>query len=153
MQELIDQYLAGPVVLRDATVGLTPSQLAAHPIPSKWSIAEVVCHLADFEIVYADRIKRVLAEEKPALLSGDPDRFAADLIYDKRNIAEELSLIEAIRRHLAVILQNCSASKFQRVGLHSQDGELTLETLLQRVTAHIPHHVPFIVEKRRAMGL
>ena len=46
---------------------MTQEQLIARPIPGKWSTLEVVCHLADFEIVYADRIKRVIAENEPTL--------------------------------------------------------------------------------------
>ena len=52
-------------------------QLVARPIPGKWSTLEVICHLADFEIVYTDRIKRVIAENEPTMFAGDPDQFAA----------------------------------------------------------------------------
>ncbi len=72
MNSPIDNYLDGPQVLRKAVAGMTPEQLAARPIPGKWSTLEVVCHLADFEIVYADRIKRVIAEDEPTLFGGDP---------------------------------------------------------------------------------
>jgi hypothetical protein len=50
------------------------------------------------------------------------------------------------------ILRVLNPEDFQRRGAHSRDGALTLEILLQRITAHIPHHVRFIDEKRRAMG-
>ena len=53
---LIANYLDGPKVLRKAVVGMSPEQLAARPIPGKWSTLEVICHLADFEIVGADRM-------------------------------------------------------------------------------------------------
>jgi hypothetical protein len=60
--QLINDYLAGPQLLRKAVAGLSREQLLARPIPGKWSTLEVVCHLADFEIVCADRLKRVVAE-------------------------------------------------------------------------------------------
>jgi hypothetical protein len=50
---------------------MSQEQLIARPIPGKWSTLEVVCHLADFEIVFADRIKRVIAENEPALFGGN----------------------------------------------------------------------------------
>ncbi|MEI8372264.1 MAG: DinB family protein [Planctomycetota bacterium] len=56
---LIDSYLDGPQLLRKAVAGMSQEQLVARPIPGKWSTLEVVCHLADFEIVCGDRIKRV----------------------------------------------------------------------------------------------
>jgi uncharacterized damage-inducible protein DinB len=59
--------------------GLSDEQLDAVPIPGKWSIRLVVCHIADFELVYADRMKRVIAETQPTFFGGDPDTFAAGL--------------------------------------------------------------------------
>ena len=149
---LIDNYLDGPQLLRKAVAGMSQEQLVARPIPRKWSTLEVICHLADFEIVYADRIKRVIAENDPTLFGGDPDGFAARLAYHQRNAEEELLLIEAIRKQVARILRTVKLDDFQRRGIHSESGPLTLETLVQRITSHIPHHVRFIEEKRKAMA-
>jgi hypothetical protein len=152
MLYLIESYRAGPQVIRTAVAGMTQEQLTARPIPGKWSTMEVICHLADFEIVYADRIKRVIAENEPTLFGGDPDVFAARLAYHERNSEEELQLIELIRKQVAQILGTLKPEDFQRRGIHSESGPLTLETLLQRITGHIPHHVLFIDEKRKAMA-
>jgi len=149
---LINDYLAGPATLRHAIAGMTPDQLNAAPIPGKWSTRQVICHIADFEPVYADRIKRVIAEDQPLLLSGDPDQFAAKLAYDQRDLDTELQLIETVRKHLASILRTLPVETFQRAGKHSHDGLLTIETLLTRITGHIPHHVKTIADKRAAMG-
>jgi hypothetical protein len=149
---LIDNYLDGTQLLRKAVAGMSQEQLIAHPIPGKWSALEVICHLADFEIVYADRIKRVIAENEPTLFGGDPDVFAARLAYHQRNAEEELLLIETIRKQVARILRTLNHDDFQRRGIHSESGPLTLETLVQRITGHIPHHVLFIDEKRKAMA-
>ena len=148
---LIADYLAGPAALRQAIQGMTPAQLNAAPIPGKWSTRQVICHIADFEPVYADRIKRVIAEDEPLLMSGDPDQFAAKLAYDQRDLEIELQLIEVVRRHLASILRTLPAETFQRAGKQSRDGLLTIETLLTRIAGHIPHHVQTIAEKRAAL--
>ena len=150
---IIDNYLDGPGILRKAVAGMTPEQLVARPIPGKWSTLEVICHLADFEIVYADRIKRVIAENEPTLFGGDPDAFAARLAYQQRDAEEELQLVEIIRKQVARILRSLSSDDFQRRGIHSESGPLTLETLVQRITGHIPHHVRFIEEKRKALAV
>ena len=63
--QLIDDYLAGPQKLRAAVAGMTAEQLDARPIPGKWSTKQVICHVADYEPVYVDRMKRVIAEEQP----------------------------------------------------------------------------------------
>jgi hypothetical protein len=148
---LIEQYLAGPSLLRRAIAGMTREQLLARPIPGKWSTQEVVCHLADYEPIYADRMKRVIALKEPELLKGDPGLFAARLAYDRRDTEEELALIELTRKQMARILRALTTEDFQRKGGHSRDGALTLEVLLQRITAHIPHHVRFIEEKKRGL--
>jgi uncharacterized damage-inducible protein DinB len=151
MQDLIRSYLAGPQQLRDAVAGMTESQLDSTPVPGKWSTRQVICHIADFEPVYADRMKRVIAEDHPALASGDPDLFAARLAYNVRSVEVELGLIDIVRRQMAEILETLPLEAYQRVGRHSRDGDLTLETLLRRITGHIPHHLPFIAEKRAAL--
>lgn len=150
---LIEQYLAGPDLLRRALAGMTKAQLLAKPIPGKWSAHEVVCHLADYEPIYADRMKRVIALEEPELLKGDPGLFATRLAYDQRDVEEELALIELTRKQMARILRTRRPEDFQRRGGHSRDGTLTLEVLLQRITNHIPHHVRFIEEKRQALSI
>ncbi len=151
LDQLVVEYLAGPLLLRRAVAGLSPEQLRARPVPGRWLTLEVVCHLSDFEAVYADRMKRVIAEQEPPLRSGDPDLFAASLAYQSRDLGEELALIEATRRQMARILQAVPPPTFQRTGIHSSDGPITLETLLRRITAHIPHHVRFIDQKRKSL--
>ena len=151
-EALIAEYLAGPGLLRRAVSGITRDQLLARPIPGKWSTQGVVCHVADYEPIYADRMKRVFALTEPELLKGDPGLFAARLAYGQRDVGEEMALIEITRKQMARILRALNPEDFQRRGGHSRDGALTLEVLLQRITAHIPHHVHFIEEKRRALA-
>jgi uncharacterized damage-inducible protein DinB len=150
---LIDDYAAGPQRLRDAIAGMSPEQIDAIPVPGKWSTRQVICHLADFEPVYADRMKRALAEDEPTVFGGDPDAFAACLGYEHRDIEEELRLIESIRNHMARILRTLPPEAFDRTVNHSEDGPISLRTLLERITNHIPHHVQFIEEKKRCLGL
>ncbi|MCA9171455.1 MAG: DinB family protein [Planctomycetales bacterium] len=148
---LIDEYLSGPKRLRTAIQGMSPEQLDAAPIEGRWSTRQVICHIADFEPVYVDRMKRVIAEHEPMMFGGDPDEFAASLAYAERDLENELKLIEIIRVHMASILRTVPTEEFQRKGVHSQEGPLTLETLLRRITRHIFHHVKFIEEKRAAL--
>lgn len=151
--QLIDEYTRGPKLLREAVAGMTCEQLTAQPIAGKWSTLQVIAHLADFEPVYGDRMKRILAENEPTLFGGDPDKFAAKLAYQERNLETELCLIECVRKQMATILRTVADSDFQRVGRHSEAGPLTLRTFLERITGHIPHHLPFIMEKRRSLGV
>jgi hypothetical protein len=155
-QAMINAYLDGIEVLRRAIAGMTPEQLVARPVPGRWSTMEVVCHLADFEPIYADRMKRVIATDRPLLLSAGREAFARSLAYQERDIGEELALIEVTRKQMARILWNVAQDAQERVGIYRHEGqeeEWSLSRLLEMITGHIPHHAAFIAEKRRALGI
>jgi len=78
--QLIDDYISGPALLRQAVAGMTQEQLVARPIPGKWSTLEVICHLADFEIVGAGQTHRVLARDA---IRGGPLTIFRGLAYRK----------------------------------------------------------------------
>lgn len=153
LTKLIDDYVAGITTLRHAVAGMNREQLAARPIAGKWSTLEVVCHLADFDPILADRMKRIIAEERPTLLGADENRFAAALAYEQRDLEEELKIIEVTRLQMARILRAQPEAVLTRVGVHNERGPLSLEKMLSISAGHIPHHVKFIVEKRQALGL
>ncbi|MBY0528082.1 MAG: DinB family protein [Gemmataceae bacterium] len=150
---LIEPYLAGARTLRQAVAGMTREQLLARPVAGKWSTLEVVCHLTDFEPIYGDRMKRVIAEDRPSILGADEQRFAAALAYHERELEEELAIVDRTRQQMARILRTLPASAWERVGVHNEAGPLTLKDLMTRATNHIGHHVKFIAEKRKALGL
>lgn len=153
LTQLITDYLDGVQLVREAVRGMSREQLLARPIVGKWSTLEVLCHLGDFEPIYADRMKRVIALERPLLQGADEKHFAAALAYHERDAEEELTLIERTRSQMARILRTLPAEALRREGVHSEYGPITLEQLLGYGIRHIRHHVPFIHEKRRALGL
>lgn len=149
---LIDAYAQGSTILRASLQTVNRLQLDLRPVAGKWSIREVVCHLADSEIVYADRMKRVLAEDNPMFFEADPEQFRKALYAKSRSIENELNVVTLIREHMSPILSSIDPNDFHRTGQHSLDGQMTLMTLLQRITSHIPHHVRFIDEKIAAFA-
>ncbi|HEY2414299.1 MAG TPA: DinB family protein [Pirellulaceae bacterium] len=151
--QLISDYSAGPQLLRDVMKGMTREQMLARPVAGKWSTLEVVCHIADFEIVTADRIKRVIAEERPTLPDGDENLFAKGLVYHSRELEDELQVIGSIRAQVSRILRTLKEADFDRIGNHSAAGPLTLAQLVERGANHIRHHVKFVEEKRKALGI
>jgi uncharacterized damage-inducible protein DinB len=153
MTKLIDDYLSGTAQLRAAVTGMTRQQALARPVADKWSTLETVCHLADFDPILADRMKRVIAESEPQLIGADENHFAAALAYHERDLEEELTIIERTRSQLARILRTLPESALQRAGQHNERGRVTLENLLTNAINHIPHHVAFIRAKRQALGL
>jgi uncharacterized damage-inducible protein DinB len=150
---LLDAYLAGPPMLRQAVSGLSQQQLVSRPVSGKWSTLEVVCHLVDSDQAWIHRMKRVIAEERPLLIGYDERRFAAALAYHEHNLEEELAIFEQARQQMARIMRTLPADAWNRAGVHSELGLITLQQHLQVEVDHVPHHVKFIAEKRRALGL
>lgn len=152
--ELADQYLAGSATLRKAVAGMTREQLVARPVPGRWSTLEVVAHIADFDPVLAERMKRIIALNKPPLLIGaDENLFMKTLAYHDRDIEEELTLVEVTRKQMARIIRTLTPEQLQQTGCHAERGLVTLEKIIQTATNHIPHHLKFIEEKRTALGV
>ena len=151
--ELVTDYLDGAKQLRAAAGGLTPQQATERPIPGKWSVLEVVCHLADFEPIYVDRMKRIIALERPLLIGADEVLFAKNLAYHHRDLEEELATIDLARRGFARVLRSLPETVLQRTGVHNERGMTTLEEMLVLCNKHLRHHTAFVVEKRRALGL
>ena len=98
-------------------------------------------------------MKRVVAEERPLHIGYDERRFAAALGYQERDLEEELALFDLSRREMGRILRGLPNETWARQGVHNEQGLLTLEEHLQIEVDHVPHHLKFIAEKRRALGL
>src|SRR5262249_12195145 len=114
---------------------------------------ECVCHLADFEPVLVDRMKRIIALNKPLLIGADENLFLKSLAYNERDVEEELTLIEMTRKQMARIIRTLRPEQLEQTGGHNGRGLLTLEKVIQTATNHIPHHLKFIEEKRKALGI
>src|SRR5262245_62013723 len=150
---LIDDFATGPQLVRDAVKGMTRDQIIARPVPGKWSTLEVVTHLSDFEIVYADRIKRIIAENRPTLPDGDENAFAAHLAYQNRDLDDGRQVPGSIRAQVTRILRTLNDDDFSRIGVHAAAGPLSILQFVERVVDHVKHHVKFIGEKRKALGI
>jgi hypothetical protein len=154
VKNLVAEYLKGPAELRAAIKGMSAEQIAARPVPGRMTTLEVLCHLADFEAIMAERMKRVIAlGDTPLILAADENLFLKELHYADRDAAEELTLIEATRGQMGRILMKLPAEAYQKTGVHTQKGLLTLERVVQGAVNHVNHHLPFILEKRKSLGL
>jgi hypothetical protein len=151
--QLIAAYATGTDTLRKSVAGMSPQQLTARPIPGKWTTLECVAHIADFEPVLAERMKRIISHERPLLLVADENLFFTTLAYDHRDLEEELGVIDTTRKQMTRILKCLPKESANKAGIHSFKGLVTLEAVLTSAANHIPHHVKFIEEKRKALGV
>jgi DinB superfamily len=150
---LIEQYAKGPEILRKCVAGMSREHLTAKPVAGKWSTLDCVAHIADFEPILADRMMRVISHERPLLLVADENLFLQTLNYDGRDLEEELACIETLRKKMVRILKSLPAETEKRMGVHSFKGLISVEGVLTAAVNHIPHHVVFIEEKRKALGI
>ena len=151
-QQLIDQYEAGAPALAQAVEGLSQEDLLAFPIPGTWSIQQIVIHLMDSDLVLADRMKRVIAEDNPLLVGFKESRFAQDLFYELQPAGEAVRLFELNRRLMAVVLRQLPELAFHRIGTHNERGQMKLLDLLDGAVRHLEHHLAFLFAKRAKLG-
>jgi uncharacterized damage-inducible protein DinB len=149
--DLISAYEKGVEELRLAVAGMTVEQLRSRPVAGKWSTLEVVCHIADCEQFFADRIKRTVAMDRPLLLGADGFRYPQPLHYQDHDLGEELDLVAVTRRQVARTLRLVAPDAWQRTAVHSETGLVTLRQLLLHAINHLHHHLRFVAEKRAAM--
>lgn len=148
--DLIADYEQGINKLRQSVADLTPDQLRLRPIPGKWSILEVVCHIADCEQFFSERMKRTIAIDRPLLLGVDGSQYPEPLMYHQRDLDEELELVAVTRRQMVRILRLVPPHVWQKTAVHSETGLVSLRQLLLHGIRHLDHHLPFVAEKRAA---
>lgn len=151
--DLVAAYAAGADELRAAVAGLTADQLTARPVPGRWSTLEVVAHVADAELYFGERILRTLAMDNPLLMSVDEGPYPERLHYQELNLDDELALVAAVRRRVANVLRRQPADAWTRPAVHSATGVVTVRRLVLQATRHLRHHLPFVAEKRAALGV
>ncbi len=150
---VIDRYAEAGPLLRYAVSGLAPEHETATPGPGAWSLAQLVAHLLDTDLVFADRIKRVIAEDEPVLQAFDHEVWVERLGSADMPVAEAADLFAANRAWTARILRRCSDADFARAGRHSEHGRQTLAEILVKVTNHVDHHFRFLYTKRANLGV
>ncbi len=150
--EQIEHYSTGGQRLAQAIRGLSTVDLSVPSEPGKWSIGQVVLHLADAEAALSDRMKRVIATDNPFLLAWDENAFKAALHYDAQSVEDAATMVDLTRRQMARVLRKVHVSAFARVGTHSEDGRKTLLELMAGADLHLEHHLKFVAEKRERLG-
>src|SRR5688500_1000132 len=114
--EFIEHYEAGGEKLALSIRGLTREDLLCLPPADanvgRWSIQQVVVHCMDSDLVSADRMKRMIAEENPTLIGYDENKFAQHLFYDEQPAEEAAAVVDAHRKLFEIGRASCR----ERVG-------------------------------------
>lgn len=149
---LIAQYAAGYDEVARALQGFPPARLTAHPIPGKWSAAEIVHHLADSESAAAQRIRKLLAEDHAIIQGYDQETWATRLRYNERELAPALEAFRAARATTSQLLPGLSDADWAREGWHTESGRYSAETWLRIYAVHAHNHAAQIRRLKDALG-
>ena|ERR1700722_15937083 len=145
---LINAFEHGHHKMRQAIAGLTLEQMKAFPVPETWSIHQIVIHVADSDVIGADRMQRIIAMDNPILQAYDETLFTKNLHYHEQSVEDALKIMELNGRQMAKVLRCLTEAAFSRAGNHTEAGPITLTQMLHRCVNHVEHHLKFIQQKR-----
>src|SRR5262245_2219245 len=131
---------AAPDKLVQLTKGLTDDALSHKPAPGKWSIREIVAHLADDELVGAYRIRLILSSSGTAIQAFDQARWAETGRYNSIDLAVSLNLFRTLREANLSLFKLLSAEEWSRFGLHAERGKETLRDIARYYAGHDLNH-------------
>jgi hypothetical protein len=141
-----------PLALPRAVQGLSAQQLRKPERAGKWSIGQILQHLADSEVVWAWRMRLILAQDRPRLTGYDQDLWAERLRYDQADPADALELFRVLRRANLRLVDGASPADLKRTGMHAERGEESLEHLCRLYAGHDLLHLRQIERVRRAVA-
>ena len=143
---------ATPAALERATGGVDDALLKKPEREGKWSVAEVCAHLADSELVWGYRLRRVLAEERPKIIGYDQDLWADRLRYREARLADSLATFAALRTANLRLVRATTPADMGRVGVHTERGEESVAHMLKLYAAHDLVHLRQIERIKKAVG-
>ncbi len=115
---------------------LTDAELGTPEAPGKWSVAEVLQHLADSELVWGYRLRKVLAEDRPTLAGYDQDRWADRLGYADTDPVRALDVFATLRAANLALLRAASEADLDRVGVHAERGDESVRHIIRLYAGH-----------------
>ncbi len=133
--------------------GLTPEQQGRREGPGKWSYRHVFCHLADNEVVWAFRLRMVLAQDRPTLAGYDQDLWAERLRYGDADPDEAAREFAVIRRSNLRLLAAAAPEDLLRAGIHAERGEESVRQMMQLYAGHDLIHLRQLERIRRAVAV
>ena len=151
-KEPMEVLASTPAAITRAIRGLTNGQLHKSPIKGKWSITEIISHLTDGEIVFAYRLRKILAEPGCKIDSYDQNKWASNLQYGNADYKKKLMLFSAVRKTNVEILQALSPKELKRFGMHDERGKENLENMILLYAGHDMNHIKQIEEIRDRLG-
>jgi uncharacterized damage-inducible protein DinB len=147
---LLERFRRGPEVLTAVLTGVSAAEEDFVAASGKWSIRQIVAHVADAEMVGAHRLRQVIAEDNPTLIAYDQDAWTKNLDYARRQTQPSLDSFRRVRAENYELLKEVPLSAWKRTGNHTENGPMTLVRLLEGYTEHAESHARQLQEIREA---
>lgn len=152
-REPVEVLRETPAALARGVEGLSPDQLRRQEAPGKWSLAQVLQHLADSDLVWGWRVRLILSQDRPTITGYDQDQWATRLRYEDSDPAESLATFGVLRRDNVRLIERATPEDLQRVGVHSERGEESIAYLCRLYAGHDLSHLRQVNRIRTAVSL
>lgn len=127
--------------LSELIEGVPEAELQQRPKPEKWSVAEILAHLAEDEIVTAWRYRQMIETPGCQLAGFDQDLWAKLGNYRSRKASDSLELFRLLRRSNISMLERLTPEEWQRYGIHAERGRITVQELAHHMAGHDTNHL------------
>jgi uncharacterized damage-inducible protein DinB len=120
---------------------LSKKQLTRRPAPEKWSIAEILAHLADVELVVGWRVRSVLASNGTTLQPFDQDTWAATFQYNKRDPKDSIETFRVLRENNLALVKSIPKALWENYGMHQERGKESVTHIMRMIAGHDLNHL------------
>jgi DinB superfamily len=132
---------AAPAKLAKLLKRVTPAKARKRPAPGKWSIAEIMAHLADTEFALGWRMRMVLGQPDQPLQPFDQDAWAAAMRYEKRDLRKSLEQFRGLREANLALMKSLTPEDWKKSAMHPERGELTVRAIADMTAGHDINHI------------
>lgn len=139
--QMIESFRCGPALLNSGLRRFPKRMWIYKPTPDRWSIHEIILHLADSEATAYIRCRGYIAQPGRQILDIDPTRWAGSLGYYYQSTREALEIIPRLRNMTYRLLANLPGTLWYGTVQHPRLGPMTLEHWVSLQERHIPHHL------------
>lgn len=121
--------------------GVSAAKLRKRPEPDKWSVAEILAHLADVEIVIGWRMRSVLGSPGTAVQAYDQNAWVIAGHYEKRDPKQSVEIHKVLREANLALLKSLTPDQWRHYGQHAERGQETIEQIVRMVAGHDINHL------------
>jgi hypothetical protein len=137
---------ASPRQLARLIKGVSKKKMAKRPAPDKWSVTEILAHLADTELVQGFRLRMILGASGTPIQGFDQDEWARYSDYAKHDPALSLEAYRVTRERTVRLLESLPREAWERYGMHSERGKETVARVTEMMAGHDLNHLKAIRE-------